>query len=60
MHQKNIAIEIDVIIDEKWVESKTDARFIDDFNDVINLDQDGNRLSLRISNDDGVMHFQKK
>jgi hypothetical protein len=60
LHQKSIAIVIDVIIDEKWVESKTEGRFFDDFNQVINLDQDGNRLSLRISNDDGVMHFQKK
>jgi uncharacterized hydrophobic protein (TIGR00271 family) len=60
LHQESITVKIDALIDEKCVELKTEARFFDDFNEVINLDQDGNRLSLRISNDDGVMHFQKK
>jgi uncharacterized hydrophobic protein (TIGR00271 family) len=60
LHQENITIEIDATIDEKCAESKTEARFLEDFNDVINLDQEGNRVSFRISNDNGVMHFQKK
>ena len=60
LHQESIAVVIDALIDEKCAESKTEARFFDDFNEVINIDHDGNRLTLRISNDDGVMHFQKK
>ena len=60
LHQESIGIVIDATINEKCVESKIEGRFFDDFNQVINLDQDGNRLSLRISNDDGVMHFLKK
>jgi hypothetical protein len=60
LHQESIAVEIDAKIDEKCVESKTDARFFDDLSQVINLDQDDNRMSFRISNDEGVMYFQKE
>jgi len=60
LQQEGITVQIDAAIDETCVESKTEARFFDDFNEVINIDQDGNRLTLRISNDDGVMHFQKE
>jgi uncharacterized hydrophobic protein (TIGR00271 family) len=59
LNQEGIAVEIDATIDEKCVESKTEARFFDDLSQVINLDQDDNRMSFRISNDEGVMHFQR-
>jgi hypothetical protein len=59
LNQEGIAVKIDATIDEKCAESKTEARFFDDLSQVINLDQDDNRMSFRISNDEGVMHFQK-
>jgi hypothetical protein len=60
LNQEGIAVKIDATIDEKCAESKTEARFFDDLSQVINLDQDDNRMSFRISNDEGVMHFQKE
>ena len=47
-------------IDETCGESKTNCRFFDDFNQVIKTNQDGNLMTLRISNDEGVIHFQKE
>jgi hypothetical protein len=60
LNQEGIAVKIDATIDEKCVEAKTEARFFDDLSQVINLDQDDNRMSFRISNDEGVIHFQKE
>ncbi len=59
LQQEGIAVEIDATIAEKCVEAKTEARFFDDLSQVINLDQEDNRMSFRISNDEGVMYFQK-
>jgi hypothetical protein len=60
LHQESIAIEINKTeIDETCPESKIDGRFFDDLKQVINLDHDENRLSFRISNDEGVMYFQR-
>jgi uncharacterized hydrophobic protein (TIGR00271 family) len=60
LHQESIAIKIDEAeIDETCPESKIDGRFFDDLKQVINLDHDENRLSFRISNDEGVMYFQR-
>ena len=60
LHQESIAVKIDATIDETCAESKIDDRFLDDFNQVINLVQEENRLSLRISDNEGVMYFEKK
>ena len=60
LHQESIAIEIDARIDEKCAQSKIDGRFVDDLNQVINLDHEGNRVSFRISNDEGVIYFQRQ
>ena len=59
LQQEGIAVEIDATIAEKCVEAKTEARFFDDLSQVINLDQEDNRMSFLISNDEGVMYFQK-
>ncbi len=60
LHQESIAIEIDARIDEKCAQSKIDGRFVDDLNQVINLDHESNRVSFRISNDEGVIYFQRQ
>ena len=59
LHQESIEVKIEALTDETCVESKTVDRFIDDFNQVINLNHEDDRLTLRISNDEGVMHFQR-
>jgi uncharacterized hydrophobic protein (TIGR00341 family) len=60
LQQETISVAVDVSIDEDCAEAKTDERFVSDLNQVINLDIDDDRLSLRMANDAGVMHFEGK
>jgi hypothetical protein len=60
LRQENMSVEVDVSQYEDCPESKTDERFVSDLKDVINLDLDDDRLSLRLANDTGVMYFEGK
>lgn len=59
IQQETITIELATEPDiEQCPQQKIDQRFISDLNDIINLSLDDDRLSLRIDNDNGVMHFE--
>jgi len=58
VQQEIITIEFETELDEGTCKQhKIDQRFFSDLNDIINLNLDDDRLSLRIDNDNGVMYF---
>lgn len=60
LHQENISFKINATVEGTCTETNIDARFIDDLQQVVNLDLVDDRLSLRISNGNGVMYFKEK
>jgi uncharacterized hydrophobic protein (TIGR00341 family) len=59
VQQEIITIEFDTELDEGTCKQlKIDKRFFSDLNDIISLSLDDDRLSLRLDNDNGVMHFE--
>ena len=60
LHQENISFKINATVEGTYTETNIDARFIDDLQQVVNLDLVDDRLSLRISNGNGVMYFKEK
>ncbi len=59
IQQETMSIELEMDFDEgKCIQQKIDKRYVSDLNDIINLSLDDDRLSLRIDNDNGVMHFE--
>jgi uncharacterized hydrophobic protein (TIGR00341 family) len=61
VQQEIITLEFENELDETTCkQQKIDQRFFSDLKEVINLSLDDDRLSLRINNDNGVMHFEHK
>ena len=57
LNQEEISTRLDVKIDEACDTAKIDNRFIIDLGHVINVQVEGDHLSLRLDSDVGVMHF---
>jgi len=57
-HQENLSIQVARRIDEQCETIKIDRRFLSDINLVVNVNASENRLSLRLNNDSGAMHFE--
>jgi len=60
INQEEIVLEVKLKIKEKSCESfKTDQRYAADLQQVVNIQIEGNNLSLRLNNDHGVMYFER-
>ena len=58
LSQENINVRFDGISDDSCATAKVDNRFITDLNHVINIQAEGENMSLRLDSDIGVMHFE--
>jgi uncharacterized hydrophobic protein (TIGR00341 family) len=59
LNQEEINVTLEMIVDSDCETLKTDERFISDINNVINVSVEADHLSLRLHNDNGVIHFEK-
>jgi uncharacterized hydrophobic protein (TIGR00341 family) len=59
LNQEEISVALEMVVDSGCETIKTDERFISDINNVINVSVEEDHLSLRLHNDNGVMHFEK-
>ncbi|MEN8729471.1 MAG: TIGR00341 family protein [Desulfuromonadales bacterium] len=57
--QEEVSVKLDMIVDTDCETVKTDNRFIADLNHAINISLEDDHLSLRLHNDNGVIHFEK-
>ncbi|RLA22954.1 MAG: TIGR00341 family protein [Gammaproteobacteria bacterium] len=51
-------VTFDIVVNEACDTYELDQRYIADLNQVVNLLVEGEHLSLRLNNNDGVMHFE--
>ena len=58
--QESIEVAVTLKTPNNCPSKQIDERFIIDINDVVNIDGDKDRLSLRLNNGNGVMYFESK
>ncbi len=59
LNHEEISVTLEMVVDSDCETIKIDERFISDINKVINVSVEEDHLSLRLHNDNGVMHFEK-
>jgi DNA replication protein DnaD len=57
--QEELSVELEMTVDKNCETLKTDERFIADINNVINISVEESHVSLRLHNNNGVMHFEE-
>ncbi|MDH3762653.1 MAG: TIGR00341 family protein [Gammaproteobacteria bacterium] len=58
INQEKLSASLDLDIDEGCEAAKIDRRFITDLNQVIDINLERGRMSLRLNSDAGVMYFE--
>jgi uncharacterized hydrophobic protein (TIGR00271 family) len=58
LRQEDLSASLDAAVADDCETSKIDNRFITDLNNAINVEIDGDHMTLRLDSNVGVMHFQ--
>ena len=60
LSQEDLSTRFDARVEDSCETAKIDSRFINDLNDAIRIEIEGDRMTLRLDSDVGVMHFRSQ